>query len=343
MARRTTINDVARRAAVGKVTVSYVLNGRATEVGISSETSERVFAAAKELDYRPSAIARMLVGSKADAIAVVFQHARYFSTSSMFLSEVMRGVCEACTDQNVDLLLHTKSTDDARDEANALSDGRVDGVLMLRDEGDPTLAALIERQFPVVLFFSRSSDPNVPFVDSDNFSGGKLAASHLLSLGHTRLGMVAGSPKSIDSSDRLQGFRSTLEAAGHSLDPAHVVHMPSPGADPEDFLRMIDRPDRPSGLFVWSDDVAFECMRLLHEKGIQIPTDMSLVGFDSTSACLRAVPPLTSVRQPIAEMAASATSILTSIVRGHEVLTRQIVFPPQLDIRGSTSPIFDQR
>ena len=107
MARRTTINDVAKEAAVGKVTVSYVLNGRAGEVGISSETSERIMAVAKRLDYRPNAVARMLAGNRSDSIAVVFQHAHYFSVTSLFLSEAMRGVCEECIALGLDVMLHT--------------------------------------------------------------------------------------------------------------------------------------------------------------------------------------------------------------------------------------------
>lgn len=338
MARRTTINDVASAAGVGKVTVSYVLNGRAREVGISPKTSERVFAVARQLDYRPNAVARMLARNRSDSIAVVFQQARYFSVTSLFLSEAMRGVCEECIELGLDVMLHTKPTRDPVEEANALSDGRVDGVLMLRDEDDPTLAALADRHFPVVLFFCRSNDPTMPYVDCDNFSGGKIAAQHLLSLGHRSLGMVVGSAKSVDSSDRFQGFRSAVEGAGLAIPPTNVARIEVPDASRSELIDMLSRPDRPSALFVWSDDVAFECMCAIREMGLRIPEDVSLVGFDSTAACNRMDPPLTSVRQPIMEMARLAARILKSSLHEEHGPVQQIVFPPHLDIRGSTSP-----
>jgi DNA-binding LacI/PurR family transcriptional regulator len=338
MSRRTTINDVAKAACVGKVTVSYVLNGRAGEVGISRETSERVMAVARQLDYRPNAVARMLARSRSEAIAVVFQHAHYFSATSGFLSEAMRGVCEECVQLGLDVMLHTKPARDPREEADALSDGRVDGVLMLRDEEDPTLAALVDRGFPVVLFFCRSNDPAMPYIDCDNFAGGKIAANYLISLGHRSIGMVVGAAKSVDSSDRFQGFRSSMEAAGLAVQPANIARIEGPYASAAELVAMLSRPDRPSALFVWSDDVAFECMRTVRELGLRIPEDISLVGFDSTAACDRVDPPLTSIHQPITEMARMAARNLKSLLENGSEPTQQIVFPPHLDERRSAAP-----
>jgi len=271
-------------------------------------------------------------------VAIVFQHPRHFCVSSNFLSEAMHGVCEECIEQGVDVLLHTKPSLDPVDEANALSDGRVDGVLMLRDEGDPTLEALLERGFPLVLFFSRSNEPNVSYVDCDNFMGGKLAASHLIALGHKRLGAVLGPKNSVDSTDRFHGFRAAAEAAGLTIQPHHVFEEKGPDRPLGNFGDMIRSDDRPTGLFVWSDDVAFMCMQEVRAAGLRIPQDISIVGFDSTSACLNVDPPLTSVQQPIIAMARRATRILVSMIADKGFTPQQIVFPPQLDVRGSTSP-----
>lgn len=338
MARRTTINDVAKAASAAKVTVSYVLNGRAAEFGISAETAERIFAAARQLNYRPNGVARMLARKRADAFAVVFQHAHFFSVTAAFLNEAMHGVCEACIKQGLDVMLHTKPSTDPEAEADALSDGRVDGVLMLRDDNDPTLAALLDRQFPVVLFFSRSSDTRASYVDCDNYMGGKLAANHLIALGHQELGMIIGPTHSVDSSDRFQGFRSAVEAAGLKVSERNVIRIEGTNADKTELLGLMQRADRPSGLFIWSDDVAFECMPAIREAGLRIPQDISIVGFDSTFACNRVDPPLTSVRQPIFEMANRAAEILSGIIANEDADPQQIVFPPQLDVRGSTSP-----
>lgn len=338
MARRTTIDDVARLAGVGKVTVSYVLNGRADQARISAETAERVHVAAKELNYRPNGLARALSRQRTDTVAVVFQYADYFSASSSFINEVMRGVCNGCIQEGLDVLLHTKPANDPMAEADALTDGRVDGVLMLRDADDPTLNAVLDRAFPTVLFFSRSQRPGVAFVDCDNFTGGRLAAEHLVGLGHRRVGFVRGSLNSVDSAERSSGYRHAIEASGIPFDPSYIVPFESPNSDPRPFIDLMGRPDRPTALFVWSDDVAFACMRILNELNLDVPRDVSLVGFDSSSACERVSPALTSVNQPVAEMAEAATKILADLVRGRATQERsRVVFPLELDVRGSTS------
>lgn len=338
MSRRKTIEDVAKLAGVSKVTVSYVLNGQASTARISAETEEKVLKAARELEYRPNALARMLLAKRTDTIAVVFQYATYFSTWSSFTSEVMRGVCEACVEQGLDLMLHTKAAADPNLEADTLMDGRVDGVLILRDQNDPTLEDVIRRKFPCVLFFTRSLDGEVAFVDSDNYTGGRLATQHLLDLGHRRIGMVRGSLRSVASNDRFNGYRDAMEASGSGVQDEHVCVMATPTDDHESFIRMMQGPDAPTALFVWSDDVAFAAMRLLSEWGHRVPEDVSVVGFDSLDSCDRFSPPLTSVRQPVCEMAKEATLLLAKIARGEEVARKQLLYPLTLDVRASTAP-----
>ncbi|MEZ0324912.1 MAG: LacI family DNA-binding transcriptional regulator [Fimbriimonas sp.] len=337
--RRTTIADVAKHAGVGKVTVSYVLNGQSRTARISEETEKKVLRCAEELGYRPNALARMLVTQRSDALAVVFQYGAFFSALSSFTSEAMRGVCAACVESGFDLMLHTKAADDPIHEACALMDGRVDGVLMLRDRDDPAMAEVVAHKFPCVLFFTRSDDPHVPFVDSDNYAGGRMATSHLLELGHQKIGMVIGPAGSVAAGDRFNGYRNALESAGIELRPDYVVS--GVGIDPTDFIKLITREDRPTALFVWSDDDAFICMQTAIELGLSIPEDLSIVGYDSSEACERSKPALTSVRQPVFDMAHAATRLLVSLVRGTPVERTRIVFPPDLDVRGSTAPFGD--
>src|SRR5579862_1897178 len=214
MSRRITIEDVARHAGVGKVTVSYVLNGRSKAARISEETRKRVLQVADELQYRPNAVARMLATKRSDTLAVVFQFGTYFSAWSSFTSEVMSGISEATVEEGCDLLLHTKQVRDALDEADALADGRVDGALVLRDEDDPTLVRLVEKGFNCVQFFTHSDGLDVPWVDCNNVLGGSLATEHLIALGHRKIAMVCGSLRSVSSNDRIAGFRSAMAAHG---------------------------------------------------------------------------------------------------------------------------------
>jgi LacI family transcriptional regulator len=334
--RRTTIADVAKEAGVGKVTVSYVLNGQSRTARISEDTERKVLRCAEQLGYRPNALARMLVTQRSDALAVVFQYGAFFSALSSFTSEAMRGVCAACVETGFDLMLHTKPADDPIQEACALMDGRVDGVLMLRDRDDPALTEVMANNFPCVLFFTRSDDPRVPFVDSDNYAGGRMATSHLLDLGHRRIAMVMGPPGSVAGSDRFNGYRNALESVGLQARPEYLIS--GVGTNPEALVKLLSQPERPTALFVWSDDDAFVCMRMAIELGISVPDELSIVGYDSSEACERSTPALTSIRQPVFDMAFAATRLLASLVRGTKVDRTRIVFPPDLDVRGSTAP-----
>ncbi|MBL8040570.1 MAG: LacI family DNA-binding transcriptional regulator [Chthonomonas sp.] len=339
MQSRITIQDVARKAAVSKVTVSYVLNGRDADARISPETRKRVLDAARDLGYRPSAIARMMVTQKSATIAVVFQYAQFFSVWSNFISDVMHGVSSAAVDHDYDLMLHTRAAATLDEEINQLCDGRVDGALVLRDANDPLTTALIERNFPSVLFFTRSYMPGACFVDADNFAGGRLAARHLLELGHRDIGMIRGSLNSVSSNDRFNGYRDALESVGLNVNPLHLACVASALHPLDDVEAMLARKDRPTALFVWSDDVAHKVLGVITRMGLRVPEDISLVGFDSLETSNICSPPLTSIRQPIVEMATDATNMLVSIINGHTPKKTQLVYPLTLDVRQSTAPI----
>jgi DNA-binding LacI/PurR family transcriptional regulator len=331
------MQDVANLAGVGKVTVSYVLNGRSRTARISEETEQKVLRAAEELSYRPNALARSLAMQRTDLLAVVFQRGSFFTAWSSFSVEVMRGVSSAAVDLGYDLMLHTKDVAPEQ-EGDVLADGRVDGALILRDHLDPLDRRLCALGLPSVRFFTRSNEPTQPFVDSDNYSGGRLATRHLIELGHRRIGMVRGAFGSTSSNDRFNGYRDALESAGIGVAMERVITVASGVADIEPFQRLMAQPDRPTALFVWSDEIAFILMQQLRAMGMEVPRDVSLVGFDSLTACERTDPPLTSVRQSIFEMAQVATRLLVSIIRNEPVERRQIVYPLTLDVRGSTAP-----
>lgn len=338
MSRRITIDDVARYAGVSKVTVSYVLNGRSADVRISADTQLRVREAAKSLGYRANALARSLSTRRTDTLAVVFQSGSYFSAWSAFTSEVMRGVSEICFQAGYDVMLHTKAVTSPEDEAANLSDGRVDGLLVLRDEDDETLLRLIEHGVPCVQFFTHSEGLDVPSVDLDNELGGRLGTQHLIDLGHRDIAMVCGSSHSVSSSERVRGYQSALRQAGIEPRPDWIIPATHYEADMRPIVEMLSSPGAPTAVFVWSDDIALMVMRDLRMAGIRIPQDLSVVGFDSLPAAETAVPALTSVRQPVRTMAAEATRMLIQTLQGRPIATPKVCFAPILDVRASTAP-----
>src|SRR5579883_1943920 len=169
-----TISDVARRSGVSKVTVSYVLNGRESRIKISDATKREVFAAARELGYHPNALARGLARRRTDTLTIVMQFANVFSGWSGFINELMRGASDKACELGYDLMLHTKSQTTLDAEMAALTDGRADGALLLRDYDDPLAERLAERGFPCVQIFSHSSNPALYSVDCDNYLGGQM-------------------------------------------------------------------------------------------------------------------------------------------------------------------------
>lgn len=327
MTSRATIADVAEKARVSKVTVSYVLNGRSESARIRPETADRVREAAAALDYRPHPVARQLRTRRSNALALVFQYGAMFSAGSAFIGELMRGVCEEASLRGFDLVLHTRSTATPAEEVATLTDGRVDGVLVLRDGDDPVLRGLAAQTFlPVVSFFCAAGPA---YVDADNRGGGALAVRHLAELGHRDLLFLAGSSGSVASNERAEGFR---EAAAELGLGAHVLPA---FANAEVEASLKDR-NGPTGVVLWSDDAALELLERLPALGLTCPGDLSVVGFDSLAPAARAIPPLTSVRQPVADMARAAVAHLAELVEG-TAAPRTTRHPVTLDVRATTS------
>ncbi|MDR3689798.1 MAG: LacI family DNA-binding transcriptional regulator [Fimbriimonas sp.] len=327
---------MAKLAGVSKVTVSYVLNGHSVSARISPATQEKVSRAADELGYRPSVIARSMVTGRAETIGVVFQDPLYFAVRSDFIREVMHGVNLAAVSVGYDLLLHTKPVPNALVECSVLTDGRVDGVLILRNRDDETLRLLLEQGFPSVLFFSRSDHEHISFVDCDNYGGAVLATEHLVSLGHRQIGMVLGHHASTSSSERLAGYCDTLNRSSIEFD-GRLVMRPTPGNEFQCIRNFIVE-QKPTAIFCISDLYAIYTLMVANDLGLRVPEELSVVGFDSLESCERSNPPLTSVRQPVLEIARKATEILVSMARNEKVESRRVIFPTELDIRQSTAP-----
>lgn len=341
-----TMREVAERAGVSKATVSYILNGREASMRIPEETRQRVLAVVRDMGYHPNALARSLAHKQTHTVAVVMQYPALFSGWSGFTNELMHGVTDAAIRQGYDVLLQTRPTSpewgkDAakgvKAEVATLTDGRVDGALLLRDLDDPLAEALQLRGFPTVLMFTHAADPALWYVDCDNLVGGFLATEHLTDLGHRRIVHLAGGPRSGAARERRQGYLQALRAAGVEPRTDWIVELGSSTADFEPAAQLFacSPSVRPTAVFAWSDDVAIQMMGVLRQMGLQVPEDVAVVGFDSTAVCDHTDPPLTSVRQPIYAMAAQALELLTQQIRGDLPDRTQVRIEPALVVRRS--------
>lgn len=344
------MREVALKAGVSSATVSYVLNGRSDTMRIAVETRERILDAVRELGYHPNAIAQSLSHKRTHAIAVVMQYPALFSGWSGFINTLMHGVTDSAVKHGYDLMLHTRNAGLVGEcgegsaierEVAILSDGRVDGALLLRDRNDLLAAELKKRGLPVVLMFTGSEQNEIPFVDCDNVLGGKIATEYLIELGHRRIVHLAGSVSSTAAYDRRTGYNQIMQKQGAE---ATVLEIASPLSDFLPLLECFEKPkgQRPTALFAWSDDVAITAIRLLREKGIRVPEDVSVIGFDSTELCNHTAPPLTSVRQPIYAMADNAVTLLTQQIRGEAGEMTLCKMAPEIVVRDSCSPLLER-
>jgi LacI family transcriptional regulator/LacI family repressor for deo operon, udp, cdd, tsx, nupC, and nupG len=312
--RPPTIRDVARHAGVSVATVSRVLN----EIPVvRSEVRERVRAAITELGYRPSSTARNLSLGRSQAIGVV---APFFTTPSVV--ERLRGVSERASRHGYALMLFDVETPDQR--AGAFRDfarlDRVDGLLVISlPLYDDEVTALERDRLPVVMV--DIGHPRVPHVVTDDVRGGELAAEHLISRGHRRIGFVGDLPPSpfgfTSSEHRREGFRRALRRAGippdgeierrgrHGREEARVLA--------EDLLRC---GDRPTAVFAASDTQALGVLEAAQAVGLEVPGDVAVIGFDDTE--IAGAIGLSTVRQPLRESGARGADLLFAAIAGDE-------------------------
>lgn len=307
-----TIRDVAARAKVGVGTVSRVINGGRA---VSDQTRRRVLDAIEELDFRPSPAARALSRRRASTIAV---SAPFLTRPSVV--ERVRGVVEAITGSDYDLTLSTVETPEQRQRwiGDVGQRDRADGAVLISlwptaEEEE----ALLQLQTPVVLVDSRSS--RLPSMGIDDVEGGRIAAGHLLGLGHRRIGYVGDQVderfRFRSSNDRLAGFRQALDQAGVPLDPglvrlgAHDRVVASVQA-----RELLSRPDRPTAIFASSDTQAVGVMSAARDAGLRVPGDISIIGFDDIE--LAEIVGLTTVRQPLADSGRLGVQRLLELLSG---------------------------
>jgi LacI family transcriptional regulator len=328
--RPATIVDVAREAGVSFKTVSRVLNG---EPNVREPTRQRVLEAARALGYRANPYARNLRAAQSRLIAVY-----YSNPSRNYTSEIQIGVLQRCNAEGFNAIF---------EEA---SDG-LDSLVSLR--GEPNLAGviLVPPLTEDLAILSRLTEAGIPFVRlaplpaegeaghvsmDDELAAGEMT-DHLVALGHRLIGFIAGPPDHPQARLRETGFRAALTRHGLKLDPAHVAtgnfHFDS-GLRAAEALLDVSTP--PTAIFASNDDMAAAVLAVAYRRGLRVPQDLSVTGFDDTPLASVVVPSLTTIYQPIREMAAQATGILLG--KGEAEPQRAHVLPHRMVVRETTAP-----
>jgi LacI family transcriptional regulator len=326
--------DVAARAGVGVATVSRVLNGSAA---VSTATRERVLGAMRDLDYRPSSVARNLSLRRTLVIGVVVP---FFTSPSAV--ERVRGIVSALDGSPYDLaLFDVESADRQRRAFEMLGYGdRADGLLIVSLVPPPDeLARLEAAEVPCVLVDAPSA--TLPNVVVDDVLGGEVATQHLLDLGHRRIAFVGDKPpdefRFHSSRDRTEGYERALAGAKLSVRPdylragTHNRHVARSIA--EDLLRL---PEPPTAIFAASDTQALGVLEGARALGIDVPGDLSVVGFDDIEVASYAG--LTTVRQPLFQSGHRGCELLLQALAGQPLAVRTETMPLELVVRGTTAP-----
>ena len=331
MARGATLAEIAREAGVSAPTVSKVLNGRAD---VASSTRERVEELLRTHGYRR----RRGATQSAALLELVFHE-----LESAWAMEVIRGVENVAREEGLSLVLSESSG------RLSLGQSWVDGVLARRPIGVVLVLSsldraqqtqLTSRDIPFVVM-DPAGDPgtDVPAVGATNWQGGLAATRHLLELGHRRIGVIAGPRRMMCSRARIDGYRAALEEAGVAFDPGLVrdgdFHHETGYTAGLDLLRVSDRP---TAVFTGNDLQALGLYEAARELGLRVPEDLSVVGFDDLPLARWVGPPLTTVRQPLTEMAEVAARLVIDLARGNKPTTPRVDLATSLVVRSSTAP-----
>lgn len=302
-----TIAEVAAMAGVSIKTVSRVLN---REPNVRQATQERVREAVKKLDYLPNLSARGLAGRRSYMVGLV-----YHNPSPNYLFHVLSGLLEACEEAHYGLAMHLGAPDQhdlVRRVKDFARQSRLDGMILMPPVGDVSvlLDALEELGLPFVRLAPLDGRPGLG-VSIDDRRAASQVVEHLLALGHRRIGFVAGDPTHGASRARHDGYRQALERAGIAPEPelmAQGYFTFESGIAAGTYFCGMTQP--PTAVFASNDEMAAGVLQVAHDNGLDVPADLSIVGFDDTPVSRAVWPAMTTVHQPIFHMTKRATEML---------------------------------
>lgn len=333
---RKTIENIAQLAKVSKATVSRVLNNSPK---VTEETREKVMKVIKESGYYPSATARRLTTNKAETIGLIIPSPQDKTFGNPFYTEILRGFTHQAKIEGYDLLLFIN--EHKFDYSQLFYDRRVDGLLLVGiKRNDKGIAQLSKNRFPYVLI-GKVDYEEANYVDADNRGGAYQAVSYLADLGHKRIGYLGGPFELfIFNQERFEGYLKALKK--YNLEYSKELTMESINTQEsgyEAMRKLLESSSIPTAVFAADDLDAIGAMRAIKEKGLRIPEDISLVGFDDIQLASYTEPSLTTVRQLIFKMGTTAISLLVQLIEGKEKEPLKVELPTQLIIRKSAGEI----
>ena len=327
-----TIKDVAKIAGVSIATVSSALNDKS---GVGANTKFRVLAVAEKLGYEPNILARGLVTKQTHTIGLIIS-----DISNPFFTRVVRGIEDVANENGFNLILCNTDEEEKKekDYLRILQGKQVDGFIIASAGGDSThIKNLVKKNIPVVLLDRKLEGLHIDSVAVNNIEGSYKATSHLIKLGHRKIGIIHG-PKTITTGgDRLEGYKMALKDHNIPFDSKYIKegNFKQEGGHSKT-LELLDLRHPPSALFVTNNLMTIGALKALKERKIRIPEEVALISFDDMEWASLASPPLTAVSQPTYELGTSAANLLLSRMKAHSPQkVQEIVLKSELVIRKS--------
>jgi DNA-binding LacI/PurR family transcriptional regulator len=340
MSKRATAAEVAEIAGVSRTTVSFVLNG-VPGMRISDDTRQRVLDAARQLNYHPDATARRMVSGHTNIIGFVLRQSPDQVIADHFLPPVITGLSQAASAQNFHLLLEPIPPEDHSGVYLRLVQERhVDGIVLSGPRSDDVDLLQVPAVGGSFVLLGQMHDSTIPSIDVNNVGGAELATNHLLQLGHRSIGFISNADLAYTASaDRLSGYRQALESAGIPYEANNVrlgsfTYQSGYNAMNE----LLDQAPGMTAVFVASDTVALGALQAIRNRGLKVPEDISLCGFDDIPLSQFIDPPLTTVRLPAFGLGWGAADLLIRLINGDTVRETHVILDTELVVRQSTGP-----
>jgi LacI family transcriptional regulator len=332
---RPTIRDIAAAAGVSVATVSRVLNARPD---VAPATRDRVLQEIRENGFASSRTARALAMGRTGLIGVTVPY-----LSGEYFSEIIEGAAEALYERDARFVLCPTLHEHDREVSllDRVMHGTTDGALLvLPSESPAELAQLAAQDYPFVVVDPTSELPTtIPVVAVAHWSGATAAIHHLVSLGHRRIAAITGPLAWPSAAGRLAGYRASLSAAGLPVceDLIRESNFQITGGY-QAACELLSLPEPPTAIFAFNDNMAIGTLQAARERGLCVPGDLSVVGFDDVQLASSVSPPLTTVRQPLREMGRVAISQLSRLLDRHPVEVTRLELSTRLIVRESTAP-----
>lgn len=331
--KKITIKDVAKLAGVSKATVSRVLNNSKY---VSPEVHERVVKVIEETGYKPSSIARSLVSKETKLVGLLIP-----DVSNPFYSELVKGMVEVANKYNYNILLCNSffHVDKEVEFLRILLEKEVDGIIFMTNEITDEHREFFEKYHkPTITVNRKFWGFDIPNVDIDNFSAAYDATKYLIELNHRRIAIIRA-PESDETAgvERFEGYARALKDAGIPLNESLVKEGNFKALSGYKAMKeLLNLNNPPTAVFCVNDEMACGAVKCVMEKGLGVPEDISVMGFDDVPLASMFIPSITTIKQPIYEMGALSMELMYKMIKGEDVEVKTYVLPHQLVVRDST-------